>query len=213
MKNNICYCFFILLFSVYSCTGQHESRDSRILGSQATKLKLHSTCTGLVFCQIALLDSNIFVYELESSYIDPDVLLLMKFDGSDVYLNLTQLQAHWDLLFSFADSSGHHYSITVYDRDWKNNNGHAFAYSKHDVELLKLSAFGNERFALVKIYKLIEAFPEIGVMDAVFAFSSEYGFIGSYYQLPNHPEMFIEKKGDVKEELFKISHYTSSNIK
>lgn len=191
---------------IHSCNVQLDSEGG---SAKSMMITAPSSCVNLVLCQSAIIDSSAAIYQLESSYLDTDIPRLMKIDGEDIYLNLSSLDDHWELLFSFSANVGNHQRITILDGDWGNGNGLLYVKKQYVVKRLALAKENDERFALVKVERMIQGFPDMGDMDAMVVFSDRSGFVGSFYHSRNLPESFIEKRGDVKETLFGMSHYTS----
>ncbi len=103
------------------------------------------------------------------------------------------------------ETSDKAYSINVYQYAWVPDAPDSLQNNVHKVIINDIIENGDEKFVKFTIKGLITGFPELGTMDGIIFFSTKSGFIGSYFLMPDQPEIILEKRGNILENLINYS--------
>ncbi len=155
-------------------------------------------------------------YQLYSNYFENKTSPFgeLQLINSHVQVKFYNLErAKFEDLFSFQSELGTKNRISIKHRDWEFGKGTDFVTRSYEVILDGFFYRGTERIAKLRFLNLIYAFPEVGVLDAVVFFSSNLGFIGSYYSYDEEPQKVIEARGDVLKEEIDYSGYSFVKLK
>lgn len=170
----------------------------------------YSTKT-LFFVEPIARDDNGCMYQLYSSYFGTENSPLgeLRLKNDSVQVRLNKLEgANFEDFFSFQSKLGTKNQISIRHRNWMEGKGHEFVTKKYEVIL---DSFINRKPAIIarlKIPKLIYFSSDTDPLNAVVFFSSELGFIGSYYSHDEEPKKVIEARGDVLEKEIDYSDYS-----
>lgn len=152
----------------------------------------------------SLVSTDSCIYTLASAYLD-EFSGRFYFDGRNGYF-LGAEQSSYQLMFSIVGKEGSKNKISIRHRDWLESSSSSETQD-YVVSLDRIFKEDSSTLTVLRINGLITAFREVGMLDAVVFFSSDKGFIGSYYSDPQYPDLVIERKGDILEDFIDYENY------